>query len=411
METNKHAAIESNLGYYYQALYGLIILLKSNDESYVSLETYDDIYLEEGERQSLFQLKHKSKEIKHLSIKSDDLWKTLLIWSKVKDKKNCKFILVTCDYIEDNNILYELTTKENRKIDNLKFKLLDEASRVINARGEYEIKVASKEIKRQKQPPYENRVSGCEAFSKMNPSEIDILLKNILIIHSEFKIFDIEEEIGQLITIVSKQIRIKVVKRLIEWWSYRALKSMMDNKFREITKNELQIKLTELISELREERFQINNLNIKPSPTEAQEHKKNSINLIKQIELVDGGDIRKNKALVNSWKAKKHRDEWIEDDLSNAYELEQYDLNLIEAWEYRFGLMKSKSLSDFEKKELGLELYDWSYAESKNEIDVMHETLLTNYLVHGTYQSLSNQLRLGWHSDYEEILGVDKKDE
>lgn len=410
MSKNEHAAIESNLGYYYQAFYGLVVLLKSNDESTISLETYDDIYLEQGDMPSLYQIKHKSKGIKQLNIKSDDLWKTLLIWSKTKNKSTSKFILVTCDFIDKNDILNELT-KDIRNISQLKLQLLEEANRVIKEREEYEKNVSLGLIKKQKLPPYENKISGCKAICNLDSTDLEILLNNVYILHKEFKIFDLEEKIGQLISIiVPRRMRENMVKRLIEWWSYRVVKSMMNINFRDITKSELQIKLTELIGELREERFYIDNLNFKPSNAEAREHEKKSINLIKQIDIINGGEIRKKKALVNCWKARKQRDEWIADDISNAFELEQYDETLIEAWEYRFGIMKEKEMDETEKKEHGLKLYDWSNDEAKNEIDVMYEKLKTGFIVHGTYQSLADQLKVGWHSDFEEIIGDDGED-
>lgn len=405
MSKNKHAAIEPNLGYYYQAFYGMIVLLKSNEESIISLETYDDIYLEEGQLPTLYQVKHKSKKIKQLNVKSDDLWKTLLIWSKVKDKINTKFILVTCDCVDESDSLNELR-KENRDISKLKIQLLDEANRVISEREKYKRDVDSGLIEKQKLPPYENRISGCKALINLKLSELETLLKNTYILDSQFKIFDIEKEVGKLISVtVPKGIREKVVEKLIEWWSYRVIKSMMDNKLKDISKSELQIKISELICELREERFYINNFNIKPSILEAEEHEKESSNLLKQIELVRGGDVRKKKALINSWRSRRQRDEWIEDDFSNAYELNLYDESLIEAWDYKFELIKEEKLSEDEKIVRGLQLYDWSTNDAKNDIDVKYEKLKTGYIVHGTYQSLANELKLGWHCDFERILG------
>ena len=188
MEDNKHSAIETNLGFYHQGLYAILVLLNSkSDESCIVLETYDDIYLEEGDKKNLYQIKHRSKNIKKLSIKSDDLWKTLLIWSKMENKDKSRFILVTCDYIENGCILEEFTKKE-RNIEELKKQLSEEADRIIFEREKYENDVNSSKREAQKHPPHEKKIQGCRAFKNMQTSDIDELLKNIYIMHSSFMI-------------------------------------------------------------------------------------------------------------------------------------------------------------------------------------------------------------------------------
>lgn len=410
---SEHSAIESNLGYYYQGFYSLILLLNSSDESKITLETDDDVCLQQNDKQSLYQLKHRSKEIKKLNIKSVDFWKTILIWSKINNIKNTKFILVTCDYIDKNNDLEELT-KDIRDISNLNNQLFKEAIRVINERDEYERKLDLGQIKKQNNPPFENRIAGCKAFIDMDNAKRECLLNNVYILHSQFNIFNIESEIENIICVtIPKEIRKKVVEELIEWWSYRVVKSMMSSDFKDIFKNEVQNKLSSIISELKTESFYINNLNIKPSISEYEGHRSKSTNMLKQIDYVDGGDARKDKALINSWKARTQRDKWLEDDISRASELEEYDESLIEEWNYKFEIVKEecfkKNLGEIEKRLKGLELYDWTYKGAKNEIDIMHKNLLYQCIVHGTYQTLSNQLRVGWHPDYKEILGDEKK--
>ncbi|NOW07777.1 ABC-three component system protein [Clostridium beijerinckii] len=408
MEVGVHAAIETNLGFYYQGLYSILVLLNSkSDESNIILETYDDIYLDDGDKKNLYQIKHRSKNIKKLSIKSDDLWKTLLIWSKTENKEKSKFILVTCDYIEKGCILEEFT-KSVRNIEELKKQLFEEANRVICERQEYENDICLGKQKVQKYPPHEKKIKGCQAFIKMKTNDIDKILNNIYIMHSSFKIYDFE---GQLETkfsdLILKETRKKLVEKLVEWWSYRTVKSMMNEELKMISKSEVQRKIWDLVYSINEERFPIINVNAKPSKEEIEQHKEKSSIMIKQIELVNGGEVRTHKALINNWKARKLRDEWIDEDISYANELDEYDMSLIDTWSYNFELLKEKDLSEDEKIRDGLELYEWSLKEAKDEIDVNNEKLKTNFLVHGTYQILSNDLKVGWHVDYQEKLKGD----
>lgn len=411
MENKKHSAIETNLGFYYQGFYSILVLLESaSDESNIVLETYDDIYLESGVEKTLYQIKHRSKNIKKLSIKSDDLWKTLLIWSEISNKKDSKFILVTCDYIENGSILEQFTLA-TRNVEELRKQLLEEAKRVIAERNKYEDDVNLNRRKRQKNPPHENKINACYAFINMNEEDICELLNNIYILHSNFKIFDFEKQLEKIMSnLVLKTVREKLIEKLVEWWSYRIVKSMMKKELKTISKSEVQRKITELIYGLSEERFPIFNFNMQPSKDEMEECRGTSNNMIKQIELVKGGEVRTKRALRNNWKARKLRAGWIEEDISYANDLDEYDISLTDTWSYNFELMKEIDLSEDEKLKKGLELYDWSLKEAKDEIDVSNEKLKTNFLVHGTYQMLSNDLKVGWHVDFEKKLKGDGVD-
>lgn len=62
MEVGVHAAIETNLGFYYQGLYSILVLLNSkSDESNIILETYDDIYLDDGDKKIYIKLSIEAK--------------------------------------------------------------------------------------------------------------------------------------------------------------------------------------------------------------------------------------------------------------------------------------------------------------------------------------------------------------
>lgn len=402
MKNNIHSAIESDLGYYYQGMYALVILLQSqNDEAKISLETNDDIYVE-GEYPTLYQIKHRSKERKSLTIKSVDLWKTLLIWFKETNKVDSKFVLVTCDYLEDDSILLELT-KEKREISEVKEHLLQEAERVVKERREYEEKVEKGEIKKQKEPPHEKRINACKMILGLKMEELDYILNNAYILHSEFKIDRIEEKISSLVSsIIPKQIRSNIVQRLLEWWNYRCVKSMIRSEYTHIDKCEVQAKMVELITQEKVEKFPL--INVRPNEDEIDKFRANNLLMLKQIDLINGEEIRKKKALLNSWKASNQRAAWIKDDLSKAFDLEEYENELIEVWEYRFNMIKSKVDYENNKVNYGLELYDWIYDSAKDDIDTVDDNLQKKYIVHGTYQILANVLKVGWHGDYKKIL-------
>ena len=64
-----HSAIDAAVGYYYQGVYALLILLQAGDDAEVLLEEADDVVLE-GTQKTLHQLKHSlGADPRPLSVK------------------------------------------------------------------------------------------------------------------------------------------------------------------------------------------------------------------------------------------------------------------------------------------------------------------------------------------------------
>lgn len=102
--TNQHSAVDSALGYYYQGMFALVVLLDAEDGTQVSIETEDDVYLE-GRKKTLHQLKHSLAASTSLTVQSEALWKTLRIWSNHKLDSDTVFVLVTCSSIAQGSSL------------------------------------------------------------------------------------------------------------------------------------------------------------------------------------------------------------------------------------------------------------------------------------------------------------------
>ena len=149
MPTTNHSAIGPALGYYYQAIFALITLFDSkNDNAFVSIESFDDVYHEDGNQKNLHQLKH---------------WKTLKVWCDFlisNDPNDGIFTLSTVASLDSNSALNVLIDDITSR-DSLESKLLNEAQRVLDertkilnenkkriAKGEKEIKLLN-ELKTQ----------------------------------------------------------------------------------------------------------------------------------------------------------------------------------------------------------------------------------------------------------------------
>jgi hypothetical protein len=97
-----HNAVDSTLGYNYQTLHALIVLLRANDDESVTLELTDDVTLHHKPvtssepDDSRFQVSHSIKEqLPEITASSTKLWKTLRIWASEYDQKE-RYFLLTC---------------------------------------------------------------------------------------------------------------------------------------------------------------------------------------------------------------------------------------------------------------------------------------------------------------------------
>ncbi|SDC10741.1 hypothetical protein SAMN02799630_00550 [Paenibacillus sp. UNCCL117] len=391
MSRNIHSAQASMLGYRFQPLYALLVLWKEadDDSNEINIEAEDDIVLK-GNYTKLYQLKHSTGDVHELTIKNDGLWKTLRIWSPYAESDKHKMYFVTGDTIAQTNPLYKLVSGDLDRHDIVAL-LTKEAELVTEAR-EKAVAINSKKL------PYENKYPGCSTFLQLSPNQRLKLLEKITVRIDTFNILQIENKvIDQLDQMVVRKIRPLIAKRLLEWWDRRTLSSS------KITKTELLVQLQSLIAQIQD-----NNL-----PDDFSKLSPASISgelggfMEKQIDLVDGGYSRKKRAAVTRWRARNQREKWITDDILNALELNDYDQLLIEAWADRHEPMKEDLEGEEDNfcKKKGLELLDWTHNDAHLYINPIRDEWKQHFLIQGSYQQLSEELKVGWHPNFFEMLG------
>ena len=174
-----HSAEASALGFFYQSLYALDTLLNlSTDNAAISIETLDDIQLDENGQNLLYQLKHSIKSNPPaLTIKSKSLWKTIKAWVDILPKislSETKFHLVVVSGISKTdplNVLIDLTQNRNSLLNALE----QEATRVVTER-----EIAQKQKK--KTLPHADRKDGCEAFLSLTGGQRKNLFDRVMVI-------------------------------------------------------------------------------------------------------------------------------------------------------------------------------------------------------------------------------------
>ncbi len=387
-------ATDSYLGYVHQGLYALVVLLDADDNGVVSVETEDDVFLH-GNTPTLFQIKHSRVKQPDISENTDAFWKTMRIWCSKPIDIDHHYILVTCSRVRPESALARLCDNPADK-SLVTIRLSEAAMKICQKRKEAEERKANK-------LPFEKRFKGAEAFLKLELSDRQLLVDHMRIKPGSFDISHIPDEVkSRLKNTLRQDKRDFIVKILIEWWHQRVVYSLLHKDFREIPKTELQDRIAQLIADTADDALP--DMFSTKTPDDVMAHIGERMQ--EQIRLVDGGKERIKRAALARYRAINQRRAWLEYDISLATTLTEYDERLVEAWRDYHGPMRHDHARSPEgtKKEVGRKLLDWSHQNASVEIPPPRKSWNQPFYTSGIYQQLADELRVGWHPDYQARL-------
>jgi hypothetical protein len=387
-----HNAVDSTLGYNFQTLHALVVLLGAGDDESVTIELTDDITLHhtpiapDSIDSTRIQVSHSLKaSLPEIKITTTKLWKTLRIWASQYDPKE-RYFLLTCA-----SVAIELqplvTPTEDRK--SVQVALEKEANRVID-------EVAGKIH------AHEDRIDGCKAFIALSSGDRAQLLAQIILCVDSPNILAIDDMLDQQLRNIGRpEKRKKMIQRLRGYWMNRACLSLTGQMPKFIRKSELLQCLEDLANELAGNGLPDDfDTLAPPAGMPAPDLMR------RQIELVNGGGNRIERSKRSHWKSRNQRQKWLEDDVSMASRLNEYDQKLVNTWNDRHGPMcdDTCSATDVEKQKKGCEILDWSHNDAPQWPFTFGRGLIPPFVTQGTYQDLANQLLVGWHPDFKKLL-------
>lgn len=380
------------VGFYYQTVYSLVVLLSAKDGESVSVESIDDICLDGNGTPRLMQLKHSGAP-GSLTEKNDGLWNAIENWLNLPDWKDYYFVFVTCDQIPALHDLEQLRPGTHRQTTNC---LLDEATRVLTAVGK------KRPRKAKRTPDYKRRLPGCNRFLELTPEDRGLFLDHLSIIDGSFQAAEINRAVQDLLPLYPLSIRPCLADRLIEWWDHRVANSLLKQQSRSISKAELLTNLHGIATQLAEDHLPDDYGGKTPPKLEDEI----ASVMKRQIQLVDGGDSRIVRAALARWRARNQRARWLDETIDLAPELAKFDNELKELWTDRFQPMchDFARANEAQKKQAGRDLLDWSHNEAHISAPKLRPTWSNPFLVQGTYQQLAEESEVGWHPEYVSML-------
>jgi hypothetical protein len=386
---NKFSAQAQALGYFYQARYALFQILENLERTELSIENLDDITFEkDGNPVELLQLKHHINRKASLSDTSDDLWKTLGIWSTRSLEKSISFpetmlTLVTTSSAPNNSVATFLRPK-NRNYKLALEKLLSIAQNSKN-----------KKLKK-----------SFETFLELSQKQQEMLIKSIYILDNATNIANVENEIKKEIKIAVRQKHLEgLYERLEGWWFNKVVKHLMDKSITPIKGIEVHNKIREIAEQFKPESLPIDFLNaIPPNTPDPEGDNRLFVVQLRQIAIQNK---RIEKAILDYYRAFEQRSKWVREELLIGDDLEEYEKKLIDEWDRYFLMLQDdfpiEKLNEQEMKKFGRGVYNWV----NNVADIRIRDQVTEpYVMRGSYHILADQNPppLYWHPKFIEKL-------
>ena len=387
------SAKEPALGYYYQIIRGLVLLLVENRMASpcLSFECLDDIAIEDEGNVALYQAKLHIKPVQ-LTDRSTDFWKTIRVWSE-GIKNGCFnpsvtiFTLITTASIPEGSFL------------NLFFSNKEEDRKKIIATME---SIATETTNKENKPGY-------DAFSALTEEQKQTLIGNIRITDSNVSIDDTMEQLKYRLELSAPIGALdSFIDSVLGWWFRNSVDMLQAGTKQTISKaavnNYIQACRDQIRADALPDEF-FEKVEIDDAALEESKDK----TFVKQLTLVDATKREKKTAISDYKRAYGQRSKWLRDGRVAQSEYDSFDANLQEEWQSRFDMMldDTEGQGEEERKTAGHMFYRENYVAPQYQLPLFRNNA-SGYITKGSYQILSNDKTIGWHPDYKDLLNDDE---
>lgn len=386
-----HQASEQMLGYIYQIRYALYLLMKNKDEeANISIEKFDDVSFTkpDGTENTLIQLKHHTKKYGNLTNSSNDLWRTLNAWINEVNKdtfllRNTKFLIITTAQSPENSASSLLKTNPNNRNPVKAFELLSE--------------VANKSINKTQETYYKNFLRNAENLSKE-------LIRNVYVIDNSHSITDTAKEIKRELMFSCKPQHLNsVYERLEGWWTNKAIDALSSLEPVYVNTRQVATTILDISQEYRDDNLPID-IDELSSDLDSDSFKERIF--YEQLKLIGTGNYKLKLAVRDYYRAFNQRASWVRNDLLYINELDNYEMRLVDEWNYLYANMLEKidDLGNDEDEEVTVRLGKELLRGIEQKDYRIRERCSAPFIMRGSYHILSDELKVGWHHNFNERL-------
>lgn len=364
-------------------------LLNCKKGDCVSVEVFDDVGVEhmDGSKDAI-QLKSALSNRNPVSDRAVDLWKTMYNWLISVDAdelnlENTKYVLfITVN--KSGNIVKSFHSAKSHE-DAIKA-WNDAKNLFFDKQGE--LKEIGTEYKKY-----------IEYFFKDDKKEMSIKI---------IEKFELKKCINNYTDTVRKEFDKSGIPKDIIDPIYRGIIGWIDTGVTKMVENGLPIIISyenyqKQLHALYREYNQKHSLmlySVKPSNQEVQMelHNKNR-KYIEQLDIIDCDYTEKVEAINDFLRAAIDREIWAENGDISQQNLERYEANLKKTWKVQKGIRKIERKND-SPEEQG----QWLYYKCQEKDVKMDSVDVPSSFKNGCYHALANELEIGWHPQYDNII-------
>lgn len=394
-QTPSFSAAPSAAGYLYQARLAVALCLRYVNADVgveVGIERLDDVSFEQGGTAlELLQAKHHIDRVASLTDKSVDLWKTLRVWSEA----------IAADPTLPARTRLALVTTCSAPTDSAASMLRPPAAyppgaqRQPKAAAERLVVIAEAGGNQELKAAY-------AAFLALSPTMRMSMLSSIEVLDAQPLLTDLGELIENELRLIAPRGKAGLARERLEgWWWPRVCAALMQTPAAPISVLEIEAKLDDIRDGLKRDALVADQEHADPSDHEIADYEGQPF--VRQLKVVGVGGNRVEYAKRDYYRAFTQRSKWVREHLVFDGEIARYELNLIEEWQPRFHQMRDKLQGregdDMACRTAGQELYGWVEAEARFPF----RTITHRFLTVGSYHMLANDLRLGWHPNFESV--------
>lgn len=378
-----HGAAASVLGYLHQAQWALLELLRkrgSNPDASLSMEMHDDVAWDvAGSPTEMNQLKLHTSRVGSLGNSSTDLWRTVGVWldnGRPRDPYGPALTLVTNAVASDGSIAALLRSGPAGRDEGKALRLLEEAAE----------RSTAKETKKAR-----------EAFSKLDPSERATFVSRMYVADGSLDFAGVEAAIEDALAPGAPVEHFQLyMDQVWGWWS-RVTRTML--------RDGLAMSVGQLLAGLENVRNQFTTDNLPGLVPTAEVDVAALIDLhagrvyIRQLGLVGVKGRPVEKAILDYQRAYLQETRWLDNDLLDHDELEQFGERLVDEWERAYDFMCGELPDDADddaKQRAGRKLLQ----ELSDSALTIRTHFTDPFLARGKRHALADEETIGWHPDF-----------
>ena len=397
----KFSAAPSAAGYLYQARLALALCLQyvNGDASIsVGIERLDDVTFEvDGLPFELLQTKHHIDRAASLADKSPDLWKTLRVWSEavLADPtlpSRTRLALVTTAEAPSGSIASLLlpskayATSERRD----PAQAAERLTAIAEAGGNEELKSAH------------------AAFLKLIPRMRASLVSAVEVLDNQPLVTDVADQIEESLRLMAPRGQAQAAREMLEgWWWGRVCFALIQKPSEAITILEIEAKLDDIRESLKRGVLTAEYEHAQPSEDQLAGYEGDPF--IRQLRIIGVTGLRADWAKRDYYRAFTQRSKWIRDSLVFDGEIARFEQTLIEEWQPRFERIVADTagaIDDQVRRSAGQEVFAWMETDARFPF----RAVVHRFLNVGSYHILANDLRVGWHPQYERLCALHEAD-